>query len=312
MPARSGAVLLALVLTLLAGCSLPGAGRPPAGPPVAPPEVYRSLDVCALVPFDQVKQQFPAIRFQYGGRLVGRPDSCWFGLADGTSVWVEPTAVPVMALDRADDVTSRQVAGGTVHLQDSTAYGCQAQAVSPDGIVLDVNGPAHLSTPAVRAAVCGLLDGLAELALGRLAPQPPTIAWPEGSVYATDLCALASEVGVATTLRLQRDEQVGLDHRRCTYRGEGGARVVLGASVGWQLAKDTPGVRALTVAGRPAELAVEAQSCTLGIDLGPNEPLAARVGTGTHEGLVVMATPPVSSGCEALVEAVTPLVERLG
>ncbi|HIT75116.1 MAG TPA: hypothetical protein IAA98_06000 [Candidatus Avipropionibacterium avicola] len=287
-------------------------------PEMLPPEQVRALDLCALVPFDEVKQRHPDLKFNYGSRLVLGPDSCWFQVATGSSVWIQTEGEPLptwIAKDDPDEVTASEVPGGVVLTRELNRDPfCDVAAVSDAGLVLDVAlSPA---TPAEAESQCSLANDLATVALAHAGEELPTIAWPEDSLYSKDICGFAEQSGLIVAAGLEGQEiEPNASARDCDVDRSNDATpfhsLELTAQLGQPAAEN--GARGVTVDGRDAVLYDQAGvTCELTIDFGNNPVLAEVLGTKTaHENLLVKAAPAEGVSCSTLVELVEPVLGSL-
>lgn len=301
---------LMLVSLLLSGCA-PSRDLPA----LLPSDQLRSLDICGLVPFDQVKQDHPDLTFNYGGRLVIGPDSCWFQLADNSSVWLstigEPLPKRVTQLNR-DGLTETEVPGGVVlHEKLNRPPYCDVSAVSDAGVVFDLATTATSSSQS--EAQCSLAVDLATLALANATEGLPTIEWPADSLYAQDICAAVQGSGVLDAMGLGTEElESSASARSCTVRFAGDSEpfhsVKFSTVIGTPRAKD--GSRSVTVGDRKGTLHEQTDViCILTVDFGNNPVLAGELGTKqAHESLQIEANQNDGVGCETLVDLVGPLL----
>lgn len=220
MPSRTAAdrrvVSTALTIVMVAGvlvlaaCGLP---RPVADR--ADPRDYAALDVCGVVPVDQLRATHPDVDVEVR-YFADTTTGCSVTVGTtGLMVGAVPAALPSAITEwGGEGVTRDSVDGGTVidvERERDDGLNCVSYAMADNDLWLYVgvedatpDGCAVVRTVA-RAAVAGLRDG------------GPRVAWPEGSLYRKDICAATERSGIARSLGIDVAPAAGPAHLSCTY-----------------------------------------------------------------------------------------------
>lgn len=295
--ARLLVVLVAAATVLLTGCTpqrdLPE--QPALGD-------LQTIDLCALAPPDQVKDEVSdALGRGWMRMTLG---ACWFQ-APATSIWMELAPdrdlLPDSVTEDDPEVSVTEVEGGLIMDTSGPHSPCtQRTLVSDRGYVIEVNAG---TTP--RDGLCPVLDSLGVLVLGNLATEVPTIEWPEGTVGHVDLCAAVAESDLPEELGVDSDIEAGsANHFDCQIGGYNSLKVSFDSRV--TAVKGESRTRT-EIGGQPTLSSDE--GCSLAIDLGENPELARRIDDG-RDALDVELNPQ-DADCDALPDALDSLVRLL-
>lgn len=311
-----GIVLLGVVLLPLAGCTLPR-----RLPERAAPQVYATLDHCALVSEAELKADHPVATVR---PTVSVPLTCSVQLPDlGGALMVEtlddPLPNEVLQVDGERVRTESLLGGRVIDVgRPGREDACRSYVIADNGVWLKVFSHST-ATSGPRPQLCEVIGRVARTALRRLVGGVTPLVWPETSLFRKDMCGALQRSGVLAELGITSAVRASASRLNCFVSGpRTGEPSVISMNADVLTSDLSAGDRRgrSTIAGRPAVTVSgkpdASNACSVQVDFGPNAELARQFpGRDYREGVQIAVAGRAANGCQDGGAVVTALVEAL-